>query len=290
MKPEVITFIGLGEMGLAMAVNLVRAGYLVTGVDRSETRVQSFAEAGGRVDGDWESDLKQSDFVMTSVSNGEAFLALARETLLPHARTGQIYVDLGTLSPPDVRELAEAFARKSATLLDVPVSGGPGGAREGSLRMFAGGERAAFTKVRPLLEVLGEPEAIDYCGSSGSGQLMKAVNQLGMGLIQAAALECVAFGINAGLDPEAINRLVGGDNGWRALIRQVSAKAQDETAQWVGVKHGQLPYFFREAQARGFPMPLSQALHAFLDGHPEVIREANRRSPSFWRALTENTK
>ncbi|MGF1485236.1 MAG: NAD(P)-dependent oxidoreductase [Opitutales bacterium] len=286
MKPEIV-FIGLGEMGLAMASKLVRAGHSVIGFDRQSERCAAFGASGGVPGQDLPAVLKDADIVMTSVSDGVAFLSLCREVLLPHCHSGQIVIDLGTVSPPDVRATALTFTVHGTSLLDVPVSGGPQGAREGTLRMFAGGDRAAFEKARPLLEVLGAPGQIDYVGPSGNGQLMKAVNQLGMGLIQAAVMECVAFGVNAGLNLEQMAQLVGGDEGWRQQLRKVCMKAQSGDARWLGVKHGQLPYFLREADAQGFPMPLSQALHAFLQDKPQEIQEANRRSPSLWRALTQ---
>jgi 3-hydroxyisobutyrate dehydrogenase-like beta-hydroxyacid dehydrogenase len=224
---------------------------------------------------------------MTSLPDSATFVEVADRALLPETREGQTFIGLGTVEPGEVRRLAPEFEARGTRLLDVPVSGGPHGARDGTLRMFAGGEREVFDACRPVLEVLGDPERIVYCGPSGTGQVVKGVNQMAAGLSNAAFLEAVAFGVLGGADPDAIRRGIGGESGWRGAFSSIAERVVAGEAEYVGVKHGQLPYFLAEAEENGFELPLARALHAFCEGAPEIVREANRMSSSFWRELTE---
>lgn len=283
-------FIGLGQMGGPMAHNLVKAGYAVRVYDLAPEKVQACVAAGATAALDAASVVPACDLVLTSLPYSHTFVSVAEEVLLPHAREGQIFVDLGTVKVAETQRLAAHFADRGAVLLDVPVSGGHGGAVAGTLRMFGGGDRTTFERLRPILAVLGDPAHIVYCGPSGMGQVVKGVNQLGMGLAAAAGLEAVAFGMLAGGDPEvmaeAIAQGVGGDSGWRKRIRETAAAVQAGRGEEIGIKFGQLAYFMEAAASMGFELPISRALHAFCQDGDLVAVEANRPSPSFWRELT----
>ncbi len=112
---------------------------------------------------------------------------------------------------------------------------------------------------------------------------------MGMGLIAAAAMESVAFGVNSGLDPRLIADSIGGEAGFRALVRKYAGMAAEGRAGGQGIKHGQLPYFLEEAEARGYALPITEALWKFLENEPREIQEANRKSPSFWKKVTRRT-
>ena len=286
MQPT-IGFIGLGAMGGPMATNLLAAGYSVTAYDPDAERLGEMAVQGADPTADTAEAVRAGEIIMTSLPNSATFVEVADRALLPEARRGQTFIGLGTVEPGEVRRLAPEFEARGARLLDVPVSGGPHGARDGTLRMFAGGEREVFDACRPVLEVLGDPERIVYCGPSGTGQVVKGVNQMAAGLSNAAFLEAAVFGVLGGADPDAIRRGIGGESGWRGAFNSIAERVVAGEAEYVGVKHGQLPYFLAEAEENGFELPLARALHAFCEGAPEIVREANRMSPSFWRELTE---
>ena len=286
MQPT-IGFIGLGAMGGPMATNLLAAGYSVTAYDPDAERLGEMAVQGADPTADAAEAVRAGEIIMTSLPNSATFVEVADRALLPEARRGQTFIGLGTVEPGEVRRLAPEFEARGARLLDVPVSGGPHGARDGTLRMFAGGEREVFDACRPVLEVLGDPERIVYCGPSGTGQVVKGVNQMAAGLSNAAFLEAAVFGVLGGADPDAIRRGIGGESGWRGAFNSIAERVVAGEAEYVGVKHGQLPYFLAEAEENGFELPLARALHAFCEGAPEIVREANRMSPSFWRELTE---
>lgn len=282
---SIVGLIGLGGMGGPMARNLVRAGYTLHGFDRDAARLAAAVDAGAIAAPDGAAVVARAALVLTSLPSSEAWVQMAEETLLPGARHGQIFIDLGTVTPPETRRLAAAFAARGAALLDAPVSGGPGGAERADLTMFVGGDWQIAERFRPLLEVLGGPSKITYCGESGAGQVAKGVNQLAMGLAAAAYLEAVAFGVRAGLDPRIVGAAVGGDEGWRGQVREVAERAASGRAEEIGVKFRELPYFLREAVERGFSLPLTDALYRFLEEGERVVIDDHRPAPSFWYEL-----
>ncbi|MBI3971642.1 MAG: NAD(P)-dependent oxidoreductase [Chloroflexi bacterium] len=242
-SPDLILgFIGLGAMGGHMTRNLVKAGYRVVAYDLRSERLEACVAAGalaGRSAGDV---AQRANVVLTSLPSSEAFVRVAEDDLVPNARAGQIFIDVGTVTPPETRRLARAFAAKEATLIDAPVSGGPRGAETGSLLVFAGGDEAAIERCRPIFQVLGgNGGRITYCGPAGCGQVVKGVNQLAMGLGAAAYLEAVAFGVNAGIDPAIIGEAVGGESGWRGLLTNTATRVAAGKGNEIGVKFRELP-------------------------------------------------
>jgi 3-hydroxyisobutyrate dehydrogenase-like beta-hydroxyacid dehydrogenase len=282
---EALGFIGLGQMGGRMCRNLLRAGYAVAAFDLAPERLAECVAAGATAAASIEAVVQQSEIVLASLPSAGAFVVVAEGTLLPHIRPGQIVIDLGTNTGPGARRLAAQFRAQDAALLDAAVSGGTGGAEAGTLRVFVGGEKAVADRCWPLLEVIGDPQQITYCGPSGTGHVVKGVNQLAMGLGDAAYLEAVAFGVRAGVDAALLERAVGGDSSWRAHFSAIAARVAAGRGENVGVKFGQLHYFEEEAAEQGFVLPLSQALREFCDPGERVVIEANRLSPSYWREL-----
>lgn len=284
VRAEAIGFLGLGEMGGPMVANLLRAGYRVHVFDLLPERVALCCDRGA-VAADGVAGVTDCPVVMASLPSSESFVSVATGTLLPQARQGQIVVDLGTTAPPETRRLAAAFADRGAALLDVPVSGGPGGAERADLYMFAGGDEAALERARPMLTAIGGVDRFTYCGPSGAGQVVKGVNQLMMGLGNAAYLEAIAFGVRAGVDVAVIEHAIGAKGRWRADFSQTAAEVAAGGGTGVGVKSRELPYFLREARESGVPLPLTGALHAFCERGERVTIDDHRPAPSFWHEL-----
>jgi 3-hydroxyisobutyrate dehydrogenase-like beta-hydroxyacid dehydrogenase len=284
----VLGLIGLGAMGRPIARRLAQAGYPLHGFDLDPARLAAAAGDGLTPAVNGEEVVRRAEIVLTSLPSSEAFVRLAEDVLLPACRPGQRFVDLGTVTPPETRRLAARFAAREATLIDAPVSGGPQGAASGTLRIFIGGTPAVVEALRPLWEAIGDPRHCAYCGPAGSGQVVKGVNQLAMGLSAAAYLEAVAFGVRQGIDPRAIRLAVGetGDGaGWRGDLERIARRAQEGQAEQVGVKFRELPYYLREAAEQGWPLPLTRALYDFCDAGERVVVDDNRPAPSFWHEL-----
>lgn len=282
-------FIGLGAMGLPMAKNLLKAGHPLIGYDIQATNTAKLEAAGGQAARSNEQLVSSCDIVFTSLPSPDAFQDVADNVFVPHARPDQVFIDMGTTTAQTARELGAALAEKGAHFLDAPVTGGAGGSASGSLRIFVGGPSEILERCRPYLACIGDPDGIVHCGPHGSGQIAKGVNQLAMGLINAAIVEAIAFGANAGISLETL-RIVGGEQGWRRLFSGLLEKVIAGQGGEIGVKAGQLGYFLQEAEAKGFPMPLSQGLHDFLKDAEKVVMEANRLSPSFWNELMSHAQ
>ncbi len=285
-----IGFIGLGNMGGRMAKNLHNAGYPLIGYDIDATKGAALAATGATTGQDTTEIVKNSDVIMTSLRSSDIFCNVAEQHLIPNARDGQVFIDLGTTEVEKTRDIAMAFAERSATLIDAPVSGGPQGSETGTLRIFVGGEAGTVEKCRPILEVLGEPKYVVYCGPSGSGQIVKGVNQLAMGLGDAAFMEAMAFGVCAGVDPTAIREAVGMGEGWRGQFDRIAKRIIDGEGGTLVVKYPELPYFLAAAEAAGFEIPLAETLYEFCKKENyEMFDNMNRPSRSFWRTLTKDS-
>ncbi len=285
-----IGFIGLGNMGGRMAKNLHDAGYPLIGYDIDAAKCEALAATGATAGKNTTEVVKGSDVIITSLRSSDIFCSVAEQHFIPNAREGHVFVDLGTTEVEKTRELATALAEKGATLIDAPVSGGPHGSETGTLRIFVGGDAAVVEKYRPILEILGEPKYVVYCGSSGAGQIVKGVNQLAMGLADAAFMEAMAFGVCAGVDPTAIREAVGMGDGWRGHFDRIAKRIIDGEGKTLVVKYPELPYFLAAAEAAGFEIPLTEALYEFCrNENYEMFDNMNRPSRSFWRTLLKDS-
>lgn len=274
----------MGAMGLPMATHLLRAGYPVSGYDLDSERMGRLSERGGQGAESAGAVVDHSDIIFTSLPSPGAFGAVAREEILPRIREDQVLIDVGTTTTDIVREISNELTKCGAHLLDAPVTGGVGGAESGNLWFFVGGTQAVLESCRHILAVIGDPAKIVHCGPSGSGQVTKGVNQLAMGLVNAALLESIAYGVRNGVTPEVLEAIAG-DHGWRSLFRNVLRSVRTGSADRIGVKSGQLSYFLRDAAELGFSMPLSEGLERFLRDADRTVMEANRWSASFWTEL-----
>ncbi len=280
-------FIGIGAMGSGMTRSLLRAGFGVTAYSRTRAHVDAVAAHGARAAATVAAVLVECDTVLVSLRNSEVFVDVVTEEMLPAARAGQVIVDTGTTDVRETRRLAAAFAARGAALLDAPVSGGEVGADAGKLRIFIGGDEQTAKRLSPVFAALSAPPGrAVYCGAGGAGQLMKYVNQMAMGLLEAAYVETVAFGLRGGLRAEDMLAALEGDDDWRkilaARIRRIAKGEGDD----IYVKYPEFPYFLSAADEIAFPAPILRAVHRFLEHAPQgYLDNMNRKRPSFWKEL-----
>ena len=140
--------------------------------------------------------------------------------------------------------------------------------------------------VRPLLETVGGPERLTYCGPAGSGQVVKGVNQLMMGIVNAAYLEAIAFGVNEGVDAGVIRQAIGNEGRWRVDFNATAAQIEAGNGVNVGVKFRELPYFLQAASEAGYDLPITAAVRAYCDQGERVAVDDHREAPSYWHELT----
>jgi 2-hydroxy-3-oxopropionate reductase len=219
--PEQIGFIGLGVMGRPMAKHLVAKGHRLTVHNRSRGAVDDLVSAGATA-GEHAADVaRRSDIVITMLPDtSDVDLALTGPTgVLSGLRPKTIVIDMSSISPAETRRLASVVAAKGGTMLDAPVSGGEIGAINAALSIMVGGDRAAFDRVRPILECMGNPERIVHIGSEpGSGQVCKICNQVAIGGALAGVGEAMALARKAGVDGSLVRQaLLGGFAASRVL-------------------------------------------------------------------------
>jgi 2-hydroxy-3-oxopropionate reductase len=205
---ETVGFIGLGIMGKPMAENLIEAGYDLVAYNRT-------SEKAGELDGATVAETprevaEQSDITITMLPDSpqvEEVLA-GEDGVLEGIKEGALIVDMSTISPVVTEELSEKAKETGASMLDAPVSGGDVGAIEGTLSIMVGGSEGDFERARPLFEVMGG--TVTHVGPVGTGQVVKAANQIVVALTIEAVSEALVLGSKGGVAPEKILDVLGG--------------------------------------------------------------------------------
>ncbi|MEU6369892.1 2-hydroxy-3-oxopropionate reductase [Streptomyces sp. NPDC046931] len=205
-----IAWIGLGIMGSPMSENLIKAGYDVTGYTLEREKLDRLAAAGGTAAGSIAEAVRDADVIIIMVPASPQVEAVAYGPggILENARPGALLIDMSSITPQTSIDLAKNARRKGIRALDAPVSGGEAGAVEAVLSIMVGGEQADFEAAKPLFEALGR--TIVLCGPHGSGQTVKAANQLIVAVNIQACAEAVVFLERSGVDPKAALEVLGG--------------------------------------------------------------------------------
>jgi 2-hydroxy-3-oxopropionate reductase len=277
-----IAFIGLGIMGGPMAANLVKAGHDVTGYNRSPQAVERLVEAGGTGADSVAAAVSGADVVITMVPDSADVEAvcLGPDGVYEKAADGTLHVDMSSISPDVAMQLADAGREQGLRVLDAPVSGGEAGAVEASLSIMVGGEQADFDEARPLLEALGT--TVVHCGPAGSGQTVKAANQLIVaGTIELVA-EAIVFLEAYGVDTEAaVTVLAGGLAGNRILDRKAPGMLAREFAPGfrVDLHHKDMGIVTAAAREKGVVIPLGAVVAQLVaslraQGHGDLDHSA----------------
>lgn len=208
-----IGFIGLGHMGLPMAINLTRAGYQVLGFDLSPQAREMFLEQGGHIAQSLDEIIKDNTILITMVQSGAQVkqICLGHEGLYAHSQPGLLHLDCSTIDVESSHRLYEEAQRYQLTYVDAPVSGGVKGAKSGSLTFMVGGDENAFNKAHPLLEAMGKK--IFHTGKSGSGQAAKICNNMILGISMIAISEAFTLAQQLGLSAEKLFEVVNNASG-----------------------------------------------------------------------------
>jgi 2-hydroxy-3-oxopropionate reductase len=216
-----VAWIGLGIMGSPMSENLIKAGYDVTGHTLEQDKLDRLTAAGGTAAASVAEAVRDADVVVTMVPASPQVEAVAYgpDGILDSARAGTLLIDMSSITPQTSIDLAREAKEKGIRVLDAPVSGGEAGAVEAVLSIMAGGEQADFDEAQPLFEALGR--TIVLCGPHGSGQTVKAANQLIVAVNIQACAEAVVFLEKSGVDlGAALEVLNGGLAGSTVLTRK----------------------------------------------------------------------
>jgi 2-hydroxy-3-oxopropionate reductase len=210
---ETIGFIGLGVMGKPMAGHLLAKGYPLVVHSRSRGPVDALVQAGAvSVERPSEVAARARRIITMLPDSPDVELVLdGPDGVFRQIQPGTIIIDTSSIAPAAARALAKKAATLGATMLDAPVSGGEVGAINASLSIMVGGDQAAFDAVKPILDVMGNPERVIRIGESGAGQICKVCNQMVIGGALAAVSEAFALARKAKVDVALVREaLLGG--------------------------------------------------------------------------------
>ncbi|MFZ4409275.1 MAG: 3-hydroxyisobutyrate dehydrogenase [Paracraurococcus sp.] len=205
-----IGFVGLGNMGLPMARNLLKAGHQVAGFDLAAPALAAFAAAGGTEAASAAGAAEGAEFVITMLPAGRHVrdAVLGAGGIAAAAPAGAILVDCSTIDVATARDVAGAAGR---AMLDAPVSGGTMGAEAATLTFMVGGPAATFAAAQPILAAMGR--TIVHCGEAGAGQAAKACNNMMLAINMIAASEALVLAEKLGLSHQALFDVVSKSSG-----------------------------------------------------------------------------
>jgi len=253
-----VGMIGLGSMGMGMARQVAKAGYLTGLYNRTATKAQDLADEL-KVTAYVRPELLASDveIILICVSADEDVLEMV-EAITESIMPGSIVIDMSTVSGQTAIKAAAMLAEKKADFLDAPVSGGVEGAKNGTLAMMVGGDAEVLEAVRPILETM--TGRIMHMGKTGAGQATKAVNQIMCAGINQAVTESLAFAQTQGLPMDkVIDVISGGASGnWFLQHRGLTMTQGTFTPGFkLALHHKDLKICQAMAALTGFPVPLT---------------------------------
>lgn len=202
---QTIGFIGLGIMGKPMAKNLLKAGYPLVVYDISEAAVKEVCECGAKAAASSAEAAKAADkYIITMLPNSPHVkeVVSGKNGIAEGCRSGQVVIDMSSISPIASRELGAELAKLGVTMIDAPVSGGQEKAEKGTLAIMAGGDARVFEDAKPILEKMGA--TVTLVGELGAGQITKLVNQMIVGINISAVAEGMSLAKKAGVDPRRV--------------------------------------------------------------------------------------
>lgn len=233
---ERIGFIGLGEIGEPMAMRVADAGYTLRVYNRTAAKTAPFAARGIEVAANPAEVARGSDIIFLCITNADAIeqLVFGPEGIAAGARPGQLLVDLSTIHPYAARGLAARLTQQAGVQwVDAPVSGGPSGARAGTLAVMAGGEAADVERARPVL--MSFAGKVTHMGPVGCGVAMKACNQMLSFCTASVLAETLNLANNFGIDPALIPQAVAGGFADSNVVKHLTQPLIDATYTGDGV-------------------------------------------------------
>ena len=278
-----VGFIGLGIMGKPMAENLIEAGYDLVAYNRTREKAEELD--GAEVAETPKEVAEQSDIIITMLPDSpqvEEVLA-GDEGVLEGITEGALIVDMSTISPVVTEELAKKAEEKGASVLDAPVSGGDVGAIDGSLSIMVGGGEEDFGRALPLFEVMGN--TVTHVGRVGTGQVVKAANQIVVALTIEAVSEALVLGSKGGVPPEKILDVLGGGlagNKVMELKREKMLEHSFDPGFRVELHHKDLGIALAAGREYGVTLPVT----AIVDQMFETLKMLGRGDQDHSALLT----
>jgi 2-hydroxymethylglutarate dehydrogenase len=214
-------FIGVGNMGNPMAFNVLKAGFTMTVFDVNARAMENLIQAGARKAGSAPEVVDGADIVLTSLpaSPDVEAVYLDRGGLVDRAKPGTILIDLSSVLPSTPKKIEPRAKARGVHFLEAPVSGGVTGARAATLAIMVGGDAEPLSRAQPVLKAIGPN--IFHVGTVGSGNTMKAINNMMSCVNALAMMEGLVLGVKAGLDPMTIYDVVKASSGGSKALERI---------------------------------------------------------------------
>ncbi len=286
---EKVGFIGLGTMGLPMAQNLLKGGYLVSGYDVNKKSVEDLVASGGTAATSPIDAVTDADFVITMLPTGKS----VREVLFGEAGVAKtipkdaVYIDMSTVSPVDTDDFRKCLVSHNVRMVDAPVGRQSVNAEEGTLLIMVGAEETDLERTRPLFNCMGD--TIIHCGDPGKGSRMKIVNNYMSIVLNVLTAEALTLAERAGLDLDlAIGVMTG----------TVAGKGHMSTTYPTKVLQGNVAPGFKidlAAKHLGLALEFSKTLRSPVvvgaaARHIYSMAQASGRGDDDWTAIFETVK
>lgn len=266
-KPEVIGFVGLGQMGGPMATNIAKGGAEIIVYDKAGTAER--APAGAKLANSFGDVLSAADTVFLSVPDGPVSIALAKEIAAAEGRRATVIVDLSTIGPEAAREADGILKAAGVTYIDAPVSGGQAGARAGTITVMWGGPKAIMDAHDAVLHSFAKN--VFHCGDTpGQGQSVKVLNNFLSGIAMTATSEAVLYGLSQGVEMKTILDVVNVSTGMNtATLDKFPKRIMTESFDAgfaTKLLTKDINLFLKNAKAAGTPLTLAAAMAAIWNG------------------------
>ena len=262
---DTLGFIGIGKMGLPIATRLLEAGYaLVVHDTRPEASAPLMSRGAVRA-GSPADVASQAETVLMSLPSPEIVeaVALGAKGIAAGTKVKRV-VDLSTIGPRMAKKVGAALAERNIAFVDAPVSGGPGGARAGTLAVMVACERRDFDALEPILKIIGKPFHVG--ATPGLGQVMKLVNNLLSGTALAISSEAMVLGVKAGLEPETMIDVINAGSGRNSATQDKFPRSilprRFDYGFSTGLMVKDLKLFMEEAQSLGLSLETAKAVSA----------------------------
>lgn len=277
-----VAFIGLGNMGGPMALNLLKAGNQLRVFDLVPAALESAKAVGAQVAASPAAAVEGAAVVisMLPASRHVESLYLGSDGLIGRIAPGTLVIDCSTIAPASSRKVAEAAQAHSLSFIDAPVSGGTAGASNGTLTFIVGGEAEALERAKPLLEKMGKN--IFHAGASGAGQVAKIANNMLLAIHMAGTAEALALGVSNGLDAKVLSEIMVRSSGrnwsletynpWPGVQENVPASRNYSGGFGTALMLKDLGLAAEASIASGSPIPLGElarnlyAMHSASSG------------------------
>jgi len=261
-----IGFVGLGIMGKPMSKNLIKAGHELTVYDVVDAPLKELENVGAKVTNSAKEVAEKSDLIITMLPDSPDVerAALGADGIFEGIKKGSTYIDMSTISPVTSKKLAEVAKSKGVRILDAPVSGGEKGAIEATLTIMVGGAKDVFDDCLPVFQAMGKN--IVYCGGVGSGQVVKACNQILVAGVLEAASEALVLGTKAGVDPETVLKVIAGGYAMRVLDARgpLILKGDFRPGFKTKLHYKDLGIALSAGSEYGVPLPVTSLIHEMM--------------------------